>query len=114
MSWEATLKVLIKDLELFKEACEENGLTLKDDLSVTKGSQFIGRLKDNKKDGDDGPTYQLVTDSDYVGSNRKVNVNKVMQSYSEKVCYRRIGSIGTILERNESEEGILLRIAVNA
>jgi hypothetical protein len=42
-------------------------------------------------------------------------MEKVMQSYSEKVCYRRIGSIGTILERIEETDGsIILKVAVNA
>lgn len=114
MSWSVTMKVQVKDTELFKEALEENGLELRDNLSVYKASKYIGKLTEDKKDEGDGSTYQFVTDSDFVGKGRNTDMNKVMQSYSEKVCYRRIGSVGTILERTESDSGILLRVAVNA
>ena len=114
MSWSVTMKLIVKNTEMFKEACEENNLELRDNLTVYKGSKYIGKLTEDKKDGGDGATYQFVTDSDFVGRGRSTDMNKVMQSYSEKVCRRGIGSIGTILERSESEGEITLRVCVNA
>ena len=114
MSWSVTCKVSVKDTALFQEVCEEDGLSLRDDLTVYQDNKFIGRLKEDKSDDGGEPSYQFVTDSDFVGKGKRLNVNKIMHSYSEKVCRRQIGSIGTILERTENERGILLKIAVNA
>jgi hypothetical protein len=112
MSWAVTMDILIKDLDALSEACQQNGLTLRDDLKIYKGNKYIGSLKPDGGEGD--TSYQLITDSDFVGKGKSTNVNKLVMDYSEKVCYKRIGSIGTILERIEDENGVKLRVCVNS
>ena len=110
----------MKDLHAFKEACEMHDVSLNwDTLKLYgKNNVYLGKLIEDKKDDDGSVSYTLQTDSDFVGSQRRVanqcDMNRVMMDYSEVICRRRIGSVGTILERTESEKGVLLKIAVNA
>jgi hypothetical protein len=114
------LKVKILDLHAFKEACELNDANLNwDTLKLYgKNNVYLGKLNEDKKDEAGSVSYTLQTDSDFVSSSRRVkeqvDMNTLMQSYSEVVCRRRIGSVGTILERTQDERGILLKVAVNA
>lgn len=118
MSWTVLLKVEIKDLEAFKEACEINRLNLNWSTLELYGNNnvYLGKLIEDKKDDEGSVSYILQSDSDFVGDKRRVkdqcDMNKLMQSYSEVVCRRRIGSVGTILERTEDSRGILLKVAV--
>lgn len=110
---------MVKDLHAFKEACEMHDINLNwDTLKLYgKNNVYLGKLIEDKKD-DEGSVFTLQTDSDFVSSSRRVkeqvDMNTLMQSYSEVVCRRRIGGIGTILERTQDERGILLKVAVNA
>lgn len=120
MSWSVLLKTQIKSLECFKEACELNNINFNWDTLKLYGSNnvYLGKLIEDKKDGEEGGVFTLQTDSDFVGDKRRVasqtNMHSLMQDYSEVVCRRRIGGIGTILERTQDERGILLKVAVNA
>ena len=118
MSWSVTLRTLIKDLDCFKEACDLNNLSFNwNTLKLYgKNNVYLGKLIEDKKDDEEGSVFSLQSDSDFVGKNRRssdqCDINTLMQSYSEVVCRRRIGSIGTILERTEDERGILLKVSV--
>lgn len=80
-----------------------------------KNNVYLGKLIEDKKN-DEGSVFTLQTDSDFVGDKRRItsqtNMETLMQSYSEIVCRRRIGSVGTILERTQDERGILLKVSV--
>jgi hypothetical protein len=118
MSWSVTLRTLIKDLDCFKEACDLNNISFNwNTLKLYgKNNVYLGKLIEDKKDDEEGSVFSLQSDSDFVGKNRRssdqCDINTLMQSYSEVVCRRRIGSVGTILERTEDERGILLKIAI--
>jgi hypothetical protein len=118
MSWSVTLRTLIKDLDCFKEACDLNNISFNwDTLKLYgKNNVYLGKLIEDKKDDEEGSVFSLQSDSDFVGKNRRssdqCDINTLMQSYSEVVCRRRIGSVGTILERTEDERGILLKVSV--
>jgi hypothetical protein len=120
MSWTVNLKVVVKDLDAFKEACDLNNINFKWDSFKLYGKNnvYLGKLVEDKKDDEDGSVYNLQTDSDFVSENRRckdqTNMHTLMQDYSEIVCRRRIGSVGTILERTQDERGILLKVCVNA
>lgn len=119
MSWSVTLRTLIKDLDCFKEACDLNNINFNwDSLKLYgNGNTYLGKLIEDKKDGEEGSVFTLQTDSDFVSENRRckeqTNMHVLMQDYSEIVCRRRIGSVGTILERTQDERGILLKVAIN-
>jgi hypothetical protein len=119
MSWSVTLKVKILDLHAFKEACEMHDVNLNwDTLKLYgKNNVYLGKLIEDKKDDEGSVSYTLQTDSDFVSENRRckeqTNMHTLMQSYSEVICRRRIGSVGTILERTQDSRGILLKVCVN-
>jgi hypothetical protein len=119
VSWTVNLRVVVKDLHAFKEACELNDVNLNwDNLKLYgKNNVYLGKLNEDKKDDDGSVSYTLQTDSDFVSENRRckeqTNMHVLMQDYSEIVCRRRIGSVGTILERTQDERGILLKVAIN-
>jgi hypothetical protein len=111
--------VIVKDLDAFKEACDLNNINFKWDSFKLYGKNnvYLGKLIEDKKDGEEGDvSYTFQTDSDFVGKNRRssdqCDLNRIMMEYSEIVCRRRIGSVGTILERTVDERGILLKVAV--
>ena len=115
MSWQVKMNVSIKSLDIFKEVCLEEGVEFNETtLKLNKDGRYLGKLEDEKKDGMPTGVLTLVTDSDFTKSNRTQNMNTLMRNYSEKVCYRRIGSTGgTIMEREEMQDGsIQLRVAV--
>jgi len=118
MSWSVTLRTLVKDLDCFKEACDLNNISFNwDTLKLYgKNNVYLGKLVEDKKDDEEGSVFSLQSDSDFVGSKRRsmdqCDMNKIMMEYSEIICRRRIGSVGTILERTEDERGILLKVAV--
>ena len=118
MSWTVLLKTQIKDLDCFKEACNLNNINFNwDSLKLYgTGNTYLGKLIEDKKDGEEGGVFTLQSDSDFVGDKRRVSsqcdMNRLMMDYSETLCRRRIGSVGTILERTESEKGVLLKVAV--
>ena len=118
MSWQVLLKVKILDLDAFKEACDLNNISFNwDTLKLYgKNNVYLGKLVEDKKDDEEGSVFSLQSDSDFVGSKRRsmdqCDMNKIMMEYSEIICRRRIGSVGTILERTEDERGILLKVAV--
>jgi len=121
VSWTVNLKVIVKDLDAFKEACDLNSINFKWDSFKLYGKNnvYLGKLIEDKKDGEEGDvSYTFQTDSDFVSENRRckdqTNMHSLMQDYSEIVCRRRIGSVGTILERTVDERGILLKVCVNA
>jgi hypothetical protein len=118
MSHLTKLLVSINDLDIFSEVCEEKGFDFNESKrEVRFGNRYIGSLVDTKDDRGD-PICQFQTDSDFIGNSRLAqnvpDVNKIMQAYSEKVCCRSISRIGgTIVSREENEQGIRLKIVVN-
>jgi len=118
MSWTVNLRVQILDLDAFKEACNLNNIDFKWNSFKLYGKNnvYLGKLIEDKKDDEGSVSYTFQTDSDFVGKNRRsseqCDLNRVMMEYSEIVCRRRIGSVGTILERTEDSRGILLKVAV--
>jgi len=120
MSWQVLLKVKILDLDAFKEACDLNNVSFKWDSYKLYGKNnvYLGKLVEDKKDDEGSVSYTLQSDSDFVGSKRRsmdqCDMNKIMMEYSEIICRRRIGNVGTILERTEDSRGVLLKVCVNA
>ena len=121
MSHQVTLDVLIKDLDLFKECCEDKGFAFTEsDLTVRFESRYIGKLQESKDDDGarGGQGYVFKTDSDFVGQHRLASnvpdFNTVSMYYSENICRRQIARMGgTILTRDVSTEGIRLKVCVN-
>lgn len=118
MSYRVEFKTEVNDLDLFKKVCAWNGVNFDiTTMELREGNTFLGRLQ-NKKDGAPGTgSCVLITDSDYVGTNRlrsnNTNVNNIMRDYSEQVCYKAINNMGSLLSRTVNERGIVLKIAVN-
>ena len=116
MSYRVEFKTEINDLGLFEQVCKWNEVAFNStDLTVTERGKYLGKL--DKKDGDDNSGYVFVTDSDYTGRSRLganyTNMNNIMRDYSEQICYKAIGNIGTLLNRSVTDRGIVLKIAVN-
>lgn len=119
MSFMATVKTEIQDLQLFREICEQNQVDFQETSTGALLTDQVGRASRTTAELVQAETgYSLVWDNDpsYCSLSRRFGQNggKLLQGYSEAFITRGLTQQGgMITSREERANGeILLRVAV--